>query len=233
MSESSPEPSPEPGPAASRPPTALPEAGLRERRKQATRRALEEAALRLFARDGFDATTVEAIAAEAEVSTRTFFRYFATKEDVLNPLREARQGMLREELLAVPGDGGDLLAVAVEGLCRVAPDFEAERELTLLWSRAAYSSAVLRGRLYDVLRSWEVKLAGALAERTGAGADDAAVVAAAATAVTLWQHAVERWLADPGAGAPGGADLAGHVRALHAALLPGSGHDREQPSAGE
>ena len=75
--------------------------GLRERRRHTTREALERAALRLFARDGFDATTVEAIAAEAGVSPRTFFRYFAAKDEVLAPQRELRQADLRRAVLAV------------------------------------------------------------------------------------------------------------------------------------
>src|ERR687896_1687940 len=58
-------------------------AGLRERKKRATRRALHEAGMRLFAEQGFAGTTIDDIAAAADVSRATVFSYFPTKEDIV------------------------------------------------------------------------------------------------------------------------------------------------------
>src|SRR4029079_16278860 len=63
---------------------------LRERKRARTRQALIDAAAELFEQRGYDGTTIADIAAAAEVSTRTYFSYFATKEDVLFPEADAR-----------------------------------------------------------------------------------------------------------------------------------------------
>jgi len=63
---------------------------LRDRKRERTRRALVEAATELFERHGYDGTTVADIAAAADIGTRTFFSYFASKEELLFPDFEAR-----------------------------------------------------------------------------------------------------------------------------------------------
>jgi AcrR family transcriptional regulator len=66
------------------------ELGLRDRKRQRTRQALISAAMRLFAEKGYEQTTVAEIAAMAEVSTKTFFNHFASKDEVLFPHLSAR-----------------------------------------------------------------------------------------------------------------------------------------------
>jgi AcrR family transcriptional regulator len=63
---------------------------LRDRKRARTRQAIVEAAADLFERDGYDETTVADIAGAAEIGTRTFFSYFASKEELLFPETEAR-----------------------------------------------------------------------------------------------------------------------------------------------
>jgi AcrR family transcriptional regulator len=78
------------------------QASLRERKKARTRASLREHALRLFREQGYQATTVEQIAAAAEVSPSTFFRYFPTKEDVV--LQDDMEVRLLDALARQPAD---------------------------------------------------------------------------------------------------------------------------------
>ncbi|MDI2126416.1 TetR family transcriptional regulator [Yinghuangia seranimata] len=81
-------------------------AGLRERKKERTREALIDAALELFWRKGYDATTIDEIVAAVDVSRRTFFRYFAGKEEVAlarsNEVERSLVGALAERPSAEP-----------------------------------------------------------------------------------------------------------------------------------
>jgi TetR/AcrR family transcriptional regulator, regulator of mycofactocin system len=89
---------------------------LRAKRSEMMVSELEAVALRLFDQRGFANVTVEEIASEAHISVRTFYRYFAAKEEVLQLRIVRRSEILREALLARPGDEPPLrsLRVALE-----------------------------------------------------------------------------------------------------------------------
>ncbi|WP_067174488.1 TetR family transcriptional regulator [Microtetraspora niveoalba] len=85
--------------------------GLRERKKRKTRIALIDAALDLFLTQGYDITTVDQVAAAVDVSPRTFFRYFASKEEVaLSTCRDGQEIFLRA-LCSRPGEESPYQAV--------------------------------------------------------------------------------------------------------------------------
>jgi AcrR family transcriptional regulator len=76
--------------------------GLRERKKLRTRRAIASAALRLFDERGFEETTISDIAAAADVSPRTFFSYFPSKDDVVFAEMDERLADIRARLAERP-----------------------------------------------------------------------------------------------------------------------------------
>ena len=83
--------------------------GLRERKKQQTRTAIQRAALRLIAEQGYSSTTCEQIAAAAEVSPATLFRYFSTKEDIV--LQDGYDPVIAAAVVARPRSEPRLVAV--------------------------------------------------------------------------------------------------------------------------
>ncbi len=105
------------------------EASLRERKKQKTRRLLSEIALRRFAEKGVDATTVEEICEEAEVSVSTFFRYFPSKEAAVFADENEKVEVVREVLDTAPADEPlpDVLRRAALNLI----DYDLENKLEL------------------------------------------------------------------------------------------------------
>jgi AcrR family transcriptional regulator len=78
--------------------------GLRQRKKDSSRRAIEDAAWELFAEQGYEETSINDIAERADVAPRTFFRYFPTKEAVMYPQFEELLQSVREAFRARPAD---------------------------------------------------------------------------------------------------------------------------------
>ena len=80
------------------------ESGLRERTRRAVQREIGEAALALFLERGYDATTIDDIAAAAGMSQRSVFRYFATKEDIVVGKMDATVPLMLQTLRTRPPD---------------------------------------------------------------------------------------------------------------------------------
>src|SRR5918912_1787873 len=108
-----------------------PELGRRERKKLETRRALASAALHLAAERGPDQVTIEDIAEAADVSVRTFFNYFSSKEEAIIGWDPTGQTEVATKLLDRPASEPPLLAMrnVVHELIANAPDWADERAL--------------------------------------------------------------------------------------------------------
>ncbi|MEU7769149.1 TetR family transcriptional regulator [Nocardia sp. NPDC049190] len=144
--------------------------GLRERKKERTRRTIRLEAFRLFREQGYAETTVEQIAAAAEVSPSTFFRYFPTKEQLV--LADDLDPMMIDALRRQPRDVAPMIAlrnvvVEVFGSLPVAQlAFEQERQALL------YHVPELRSAIgLEIVRSIDL-IAGLLADHLGRAADD-------------------------------------------------------------
>jgi AcrR family transcriptional regulator len=187
--------------------------GRRERKKLATRQALQDVALRLVAERGLDQVTVEDISDAADVATRTFFNYFSSKE-------EALLGNLPEKVATVQRMVVDRPAAEtpLEAVCQVLRPMTVglaeRREERLLRQQVIERHSGLLARQLGMYASFEGALAAAVAERLGAGrADPLYCRVVAAVAVAAARSAVSSWMADKGR-----RPLAGMVDAAFAQL---------------
>ncbi len=167
----------------------------RERRRTRTMRTIQGEALALFAERGYEETTVDDIADAADISPRTFFRYFPTKEDVV--LWDEYDVVIWELLDQRPNDespGETMRALThqmIEGLYRRDP------ERLLARNRLLFSVPAVRARFLDFARAGVDVLTSGFAARRGLGPEDdlklqmtaAAIVDAAVAAFDRWQRA--------------------------------------------
>src|SRR5262245_42830841 len=164
----------------------------REKHKSRTRQALREAALELFAAQGFDTTTTEEIAERAGVSVRTFFRYFPTKELVLFYGRyDFVQGFVAN-LLSQPKSSSDFVAMRA-AFIDAGADFAARRKALVLYERAVASSSALRGREQDRQIEDVHTIAEAIASRDGLAKPDERCGLLAAVGLLAYRRALGRW----------------------------------------
>jgi AcrR family transcriptional regulator len=174
------------------------QASLRERKKARTRASLREHALRLFREQGYHATTVEQIAAAAEVSPSTFFRYFPTKEDVV--LQDDMDTRMMEAFARQPPELSPI--AAVRAAMREAWDSFTPAEWVQIQESGRLSMSVpeIRARAMNEFSRTISVIAGAVAARTGRCADDlqVRVLAGAVIGVMMSIFLPEQLTADPG-----------------------------------
>ena len=168
--------------------------GRRERKKAATRSALHEAALRLVAERGLDGVSVDDIAARADVSPRTFFNYFATKDDAVLGLDPAALRRTAQALAERPADESAVAALrAVQR--EQAEEMAREPELWPLRLQVIEANPGLVGRLVTHFGEADRALATAVAERTGTDVDtDTLPTLLALTSGAVLRTALHRWL---------------------------------------
>jgi AcrR family transcriptional regulator len=159
--------------------------------KPDARERLQQAALELFAEQGFAATTVPAITARAGLTTRTFFRHFADKREVLFA-DEAELPAYAERLIAEAPAGTSPLTIVLEGLRAVAEArFEGRKETVRQWRAIVATDAGLRERELQK----RAALAAAVQDGFRArGLDPTRAALLADTSATLMFVSVTTWL---------------------------------------
>jgi AcrR family transcriptional regulator len=161
--------------------------GLRERKKRATRDAIAASARRLFAAHGFDAVTVAEVAAAADVSEKTVFNHFATKEDLAFAGGEARLSRLLADITQRRA-GTSVLAVfrattdaMIDSLASTTEDDD-----FFVVPRIIRGSRVLQERLTTGWEPESAALTAAIAKTAGAEDDD--VIPAIVAGTLSWTH---------------------------------------------
>lgn len=186
-------------PVGTRQPRGTPSAWERRRRRIGAE--IERAALRLFAARGFDAVTVNDIAAAAGMSERTFFRYFATKEDVVLAL--PRRVLTKECTAAAarPASESPLTALR-NAMLGVDPLIEEEGEAILRWAQVLARTPDMLARVSGANQlAFTEALQRVLALRLGVKPDrDPRPGVIAAAVVGAVQFTFHRWVTGGGTG---------------------------------
>jgi AcrR family transcriptional regulator len=172
-----------------------PPEGLRERKKRATRTAIQRAALALFVNNGYDETTTEEIARAAEVSPSTLFNYFPTKESLL---ADDYDPLFIHLLASRPPEEPMFTAIrrAIESGFQAV--FEQDRDLIMARAKLEREVPALRAAaMLDTERSAKL-LREFLAQRYGRDRDDFELKVASAIIISAMVTAMEEWLASDG-----------------------------------
>ena len=172
--------------------------GLRERKKLKTRRAIRAAAFSRFTAQGYEGTTVDQIAADAEVSPSTFFRYFPTKEDLI--ITDDYDPIMEAELRSRPAEESILESLLKAMILPLRTILAEERDEMLMRVQLLLANPAVRARsLVELNRSRDMLLR-VFAERTGRPQQDLALRVQIAAMLAASSETVEYWAEHDGKG---------------------------------
>ena len=163
--------------------------GLRERKREETRQRLAQAALRLFTSNGYEATTLDAIAVEAGVSRRTFFHYFKSKDDILLSLQTGLGERLVAGLSRLSPEQGPLAAVR-ERVMQTAASYPLDELIVI--DRLMRSSEAVQNRKQATYARDEAIVFAALAE-LWPDHSEASLRIVALLAIGIGRVAIDSW----------------------------------------
>ncbi|MER7271168.1 TetR family transcriptional regulator [Micromonospora carbonacea] len=199
--------------------SSQPRPSLRERKKQRTREALTDTALDLFTQRGFDGVTLDELCDRVEVSKRTFFRTFASKEEVaMAPYEDLWRAFL-DDLALRPASPGQPVLVALQdsvlAAMQIMDSGDWARRLLLCTQLASKTPAIEAHCLYFCDVTVRAAL-GVLHRRFGLASDDLRPRLALDVLVAAFHRGLETWTTRPHAAS---ADrLATDTRAAFAAI---------------
>jgi AcrR family transcriptional regulator len=170
--------------------------GLRERKKAKTRQAIQEAAYRLIREQGYENTTVDQIAAAAEISPATFFRYFPTKEDAL--LQDEYDPLLVENWRKHLRDGVSPVAVCRRVIAETLGSLpRSDEDLIRYRTKLLFETPQLRARMWDNWIETQKMLNELIAEQLGTDVHDIRVRTTSGALIGAMIAMFEVWTAQP------------------------------------
>ncbi|WP_027552231.1 TetR/AcrR family transcriptional regulator [Bradyrhizobium sp. Cp5.3] len=167
--------------------------GLRQRKREQTRERLTRAAMAMFLERGFEATTIDDIAAAAEVSRRSFFHYFASKEDVVAAWQEDAATALVDAIIARPIEES-MLTAAENAIAAVVKRVDPAEAAAM--SRLKRDNPALQARDQLKYEKLERALAEGLARRSGRKSDRLKARLVAMIATGAMRVGGESWLGE-------------------------------------
>jgi AcrR family transcriptional regulator len=199
-------------------------ARLRAKRSEMMVSELEAIALRLFEQRGFDEVTVEDIASEAQISVRTFYRYFPTKEDVFQHQIVRRSDGLRAALAGRPLDEPPLHSLRLAYAQQIAAE---DTDLLRQWIAViATTPSVVKAVLGGIQLNTQRVIAEFVATRLDLPGDALVPTMLAAAAQGVIQAALTQWFVH-------GGDLATTISQSLEVLERGIGTDPKSWSTGD